>query len=72
MENKNLKTEQAKDNIVLSDVMRSALLDAFKGGYEKRICEQLQKALDGEGQSSTYNQSELDASAEKWVSRHFS
>lgn len=43
--------------------------DAFKAGYEKRITEQLQKALDGIGQSSSYNEDELNKSAKKWIEK---
>ena len=33
---------------------------AFLSGYEKRICEELQKGLDGEKISSSYNQEKLN------------
>ena len=55
----------------IKEVKKINLLDAYKAGYEQRVCDQLTAALNGEGQSSGFNQKALDAKAEVWVSKHF-
>ena len=53
------------------DVFKSNITNAFKAGYEQRVCEQLQRALDGLGQNSAYNDEELDKSAKAWATKHY-
>ena len=65
MENETSKTAETKA-LNIADVSSSA----FKAGYEKRICEQLQRALDGLGQNSSCNNEELDKAAKAWVAKH--
>jgi hypothetical protein len=40
---------------------------AFKKGYEKRVCDQLDTALNGNKQSSSFNQEQLNEFAKNYV-----
>ena len=44
---------------------------AFVAGYEKRVCEELQKGLDGEKISSSYNQEKLNKTVEDWYKKQY-
>lgn len=51
------------------EIMKEQLIKAYKAGYEKRICEQVDAAFSGEGQSSGYDSKALDLSAQKWTEK---
>jgi hypothetical protein len=63
--NKNLN-EVENSALNIADVIRSA----YKAGYEQRVIDQLQAALDGESLGSHYNSEKLDKHADRYVSKH--
>lgn len=64
-ENENLN-EAEESALNIADVIRSA----YKAGYEQRVIDQLQAALDGEALGSQYNSEKLDKHADRYVSKH--
>ena len=63
-DNENLN--KAKNPILnITDVMYSA----YKSGYEQRVIDQLQAALDGQPIGSHYNEEKLNKLADKYVSK---
>lgn len=43
--------------------------DAYKKGYEQRVVDQLQTALNNGKQSSSYNSKELDSKSKSWIEK---
>ena len=64
-ENENLN-EAENSALNIADVMHSA----YKAGYEQRVIDQLQAALDGQPIGSHYNEEKLNKLADKYVSKH--
>lgn len=65
MENETSKTDETKA-LNIADVMHGA----FMKGYEQRVIDPLQGALDGEPVGSHFNEAKLKALADKYVSQH--
>lgn len=65
MENETSKTVETKA-LNIADVMHSA----YKAGYEQRVVDQLQGALDGSPVGSHYKEEKLNELANKYVSKH--
>jgi hypothetical protein len=64
--NNKLSNEAEIQPSCLADVMHSA----YKAGYEQRVIDQLQGALDGNPIGSHYNDEKLNKLANKYVSKH--
>ena len=65
MEKETSKTVETKA-LSIADVMHSA----YKAGYEQRVIDQLQGALDGNPVGSHYKEEKLNELADKYVSKH--
>jgi hypothetical protein len=65
IEHENLN-EAESPQLNIADVIRSA----YKAGYEQRVIDQLQAALDGESLGSHYNRDKLEKHADRYVSKH--
>ena len=55
----------------LKEVEKHNIIDSYKTGYEKRICEHVDKVLSGESTSSSYNNKELSESANNYYKVKF-
>jgi predicted NACHT family NTPase len=55
----------------LKETEKINIIDSYRSGYEKRICEHFNKVLSGESTSSSYNSKELYESAKNYYKDTF-
>lgn len=55
----------------LKETEKNNIIDSYKSGYEKRICEHVNKVLIGESTSSSYKNQELSESANNYYKDKF-